>query len=787
MAIPPLPVLRPAEDNFARYYAEKLWDWIPEIYRHEDGLAQNPGVLRAIVEIIAAQAAIARRSVDQLWNDSQIDTADDWAVPYIGDLVATRLLSALNLPGRRVDVAKTVFYRRRAGTPLVIETLTRDIGRWDSAVVEGFKRLARTRHGFDPEPDPLRGPVTLTPPGGLADLRAARTSELVDGAFDEFAHTADFRRLAGYAGRWNIPKVNVHVFRQAALRVARATPVDLGGDCYAVDPSGRDVALFRPGLRADPQSWRPAREWEVAAPIPCRLLNAANYQLRAEDVPAGIEGPLTPLVGQLVRGATRLRATLAALLGGPPTPDQMVEILAAAITADSPKRNLVPSAVALAISADSSAAPLKPELILAGDLGSWGMGVVLPPEARAVVDPVRGRVLLTSAPDPGQALFVTATHYGAFGEIGAGTYDRRAELVVDNVTIIDPGPQDGNGNDLAPGPVTGFALPIAGVHEFADSKTYEPNAPPGNVLGTIGALTLQAADRTRPYIRLVPEAGDTVITIAGPALPAPPGSLTIDGLWIGIVPSGLAAQPLADASNAPLPAETRLVIDGVFDQVTIRRATLDPGGERARLDPLIGRAIPYLVLEIRGEVAELVIQGAILGPIREATATGDQCSIGQLTITDSIVQSLTAELAISTRVAAVTLARCTVFGDVRVDRLDATDTLIQGVVRVVDNQHGCFRFSAAAGAADARLPRQYRAQVLTGGVPNHWFVGRRFGPAGYAQLSETCPDSVRRGGENGAEMGAFNNVLDVIRRDDVRAKLDEYVPISVIADLVIDT
>ena len=42
---------------------------------------------------------------------------------------------------------------------------------------------------------------------------------------------------------------------------------------------------------------------------------------------------------------------------------------------------------------------------------------------------------------------------------------------------------------------------------------------------------------------------------------------------------------------------------------------------------------------------------------------------------------------------------------------------------------------------------------------------RRFGNAGYAQLSETCPESIRRGGENGAEMGAFNRVIDAIRRD----------------------
>jgi hypothetical protein len=781
------PILRSADDGYRRYYAEKIWAWIPEIYRQEDGLAANPGVLRALVEILAGEAAIARRSIDRLWEDSFIDTADDWAVPYIGDLVATRLVSALNLQGRRADVAKTVFYRRRAGTPLVLETLARDIGRFDGVVVEAFKRLARTRHGLDPMPRGLEGQVTLTPPGGLADLRAARISEIVDGAFDDLAHTPDFRRLAGFRGRWNIPRVNLHLFRQRALRVVGATPVDLAAERFVIDPSGRDVPLFRPGLRGDPAAWRPVREWEVAAPIPCRLLNTATYRLAEDGIPTGLETELAPLIGQLVRGAARLRETVTALLRGAPTAAQMAETLANAITTDSPKRNLIPGAVALIVGANSGAAPLGPEALLGGDLGRWGQGLTVPPETAAVVDPARGRILLSAAPPAGQALFIAAHHYGQFDPVGAGTYDRRSGLAVTGVTLFDPGPRDADGHDLSPGPVTGFAIPVDGIHQFVDSKTYVPDAPPGNIVGEVRALTLQAADRTRPYLRLVPQAAGSEWTFAGPAAPDPPRALVIDGLWIGIFPTGLADQTLAHETDAVTPVETRLVIDGILDRVVIRRATLDPGSERARIDPLVATPIPYVALEVRGEVEEIVIEHAIVGPVREATATGDPCSIGRLVIRDSIVQSLTAAPAIATRVAAVQLERTTVFGDVHVDRLEATDSFVIGVVRVVDNQHGCFRFSAAAGAPDMRLPRRYESQIFRAGIPRHWLVSRRFGDPGYAELSETCSDLVRRGGENGAEMGVFNSALDEIRRGDVRAKLDEFAPISVIADLVIET
>src|SRR5688500_5299042 len=98
----------PANDGYVRYYTEKIWEIVPSVYRHEDGIALSPGVLRAMVEIMAARAALLRRSQDRLWDDAFPDLCDDWAVPYIGDLVGTRLVSALNLRGRRVDVAKTI-------------------------------------------------------------------------------------------------------------------------------------------------------------------------------------------------------------------------------------------------------------------------------------------------------------------------------------------------------------------------------------------------------------------------------------------------------------------------------------------------------------------------------------------------------------------------------------------------------------------------------------------------------------------------------------------------------
>lgn len=202
----------PAHDHFDRYFAEKLWSMLPKHYREEDGLAQPPGVLRGFVEVLAQQAATLRRSTDRLWDDQFIELCSEWAVPYLGELVSTRMVSVLNRRARRVDVAKTIYYRRRAGMPRILEELIADMTGWDGKLVEEFRRLGRMRHGLDPAPAPLAGWLTGTPPGGWADLRSTPGAELAGrplagGPFDEFHHTPEMRRPHGRDGRYGIARL----------------------------------------------------------------------------------------------------------------------------------------------------------------------------------------------------------------------------------------------------------------------------------------------------------------------------------------------------------------------------------------------------------------------------------------------------------------------------------------------------------------------------------------------------------------------------------------------------
>jgi hypothetical protein len=548
-------ILAPARDEFERYYTEKIWDWIPAIYKDEDGLAAKPDVLRSIVQILARQAAISRRGIDRLWDDQFIELCDDWAIAYIGDLVGTRLVHELNRRGRRVDVARTIFYRRRKGTPRVLEILIQDIADLEGMIVESFRRLARTRHGLDPEPAELEGFVTETPPGGWAKLKSARGAELVDGPFDEFFHTPDFRQLRGKLGRYNIPKLNFHLLRLLPFEVNFATAANFGEGRFTFDPSDRDTPLFRPDQRPVPQKCRSLSEWELPAPIPCRLLGEARYMITAELidelVKQGLSQPaadeLSRYVGVLFRNEARLRETIESLSESAAILAQFDSLLAGAITEDSPKAHLIPtviqpdpSAVVVAKGPDINAPAIEHQQIAAGNLEDWGASLgMLSSEKILVIDPERGRFWFPTSPPP-KNVWVPVYHYGFSGNIGAGAYDRRDTIASEKKAI----PTGGN-NDPGPVAMNVSLLMPAGVFEFEDSKTYQPN---GDVTG-IDKLSLQAANIERPYVKRRTPTDTEWVFAAQPKATVPPGEpkpkanlrfLTVDGLWIGIEAEGAA-------------------------------------------------------------------------------------------------------------------------------------------------------------------------------------------------------------------------------------------------------
>ena len=750
-----------ANDRFEIYFAEKLWEMIPSIYRHQDGVSENSGVLRALVEVLAGQAAILRRSHDDLWDDQFIELCYDWAVPYIADLVATHLLPEGNKRGRRADVANTILYRRRKGTLEVADRLISDITDWDGKVVENFRRLVRTRHGLDPVPGLSAGRFSGTLPGGSADLRRQGFSELAGGPFEDYFHTIDVRKFHGSDGRYNIPKLAFYLYRLKSYPVRNVTPFAMGdGLRFSFDPSGRDIPLFNRRNRSNTgDRWRTAFEWELPVPMRCRLLGHAEFEFDeaiVQDLVANVglsaagAAELSTLVNRRFDSESILKTVLKSfanfgeLLSDP----ILLPLLRTALVEDCGKKALISDTslydASVVTIAGSPEGRIFSERISAGNLADWSVNA--PAEKRAVIAPEKGRIMFLGNPLADLSL---SYFYGFSGNTGAGTFDRRA------VEASQPTTTRQNG-----GVITN--LPANGVLQINDNKTYTPVH---NKSGIVD-LTLQSANQTRPYLSLHNSSKNWILEAdAG-------GKLVLDGLWIGAV------------------GAYEIILRGTYESVLLRNCTLDPGGSTN----IAGDIIFPLPLMIEGKIEKMTLEACITGPIRTRinSITQEPGMVETLEISDSIIQSVDGNIpALQMDQGKTSISRTTVFGDMRVHRLEASDTLIAGIVTVTDTQNSCFRFSAAIRKrklpipVKSRLPQPYESFLFD--ETQHWFGSRQFGHPAYGQLSETAPDELRRGAENKSEMGAFCLLNNPVKLDSLRAKVEEYMPSGLVPVFINET
>jgi hypothetical protein len=572
-------------DNYDTYYADRIWQLIPGVYRAKD--SDDPtvaGPLEELVSRIGAQVAVVRRSIDRLWADQSIETSDDWVIPYIGDLLDTNLVNGLDARGRRLDVAKTIHYRRRKGTVAVLEEIARDVTGWDAHIVEGFRRLSRTRHNLDPAvgalnaalptpcvgsaaaanaPDPLDllrhegliGELTGTPAGGFADLRSVHGANLADSAFDEYFHTADLRRGQDAVGRYGIPKLLVFLWRLESFAVEGGTPVKVNG-CpheYVFDPTGRNVPLFLPPTPPEADDavdmWTSAAEWQVPGPLTTSLERA-------------IADP----------GTT------------PP---------AHAPYPDVDKQPPFFGAV--------SGHPSEPVTIQV-----W-------PEA--------GQFKVESALGPA---FSVSYQYGFPAAIGAGPYDR---MLGDPPGLVgtDHPVAGGSGLDTALGSVT-----FPGTVTIGDSLTYADVAGVGTTATPAGPLLVRAGPQQRPVVRL-----------PKPAKPAdfptpwvftggnPDAELTLDGLFVSggdvVLRGAFKTVRLTGCTTDPG------TLDAAGDALaqSVDKRELAPVRIWIEADPAAEEGAP-------GAIGRLLVDHCVLGPIRSRNGG----AVEQAEISDSIVQGL---------------------------------------------------------------------------------------------------------------------------------------------------
>jgi hypothetical protein len=825
----------PDSDHYQAYYQDKLWKLLPAIYRTLDTDSfTTPGPLREMVNRIGAQAAVLRRSIDRLWEDQSIETCDDWVIAYIADLLATNLVASLDARGQRLDVAKTIYYRRRKGTLAVLEGIAADITGWDAHVVEFFRRLGRTRHNFDPPltlaadtTDPagtlaleleegLLGQWTHTGAGGWADLRNRYGATRAQTAYDEYFHTADFRLGVDQVGWHNIPRLGVFLWRLISFGVEQTTPVPMSA-CpgqYSFDPTGREIPLFAAAERTESASygenWVSPQEWQLPGPIASALLQAALTEPQTIPLYAALE------------------------------PDGVT---------------LVPNSMGVFTYSASGYSLIDSSHFLD------------PTTGRSTVYPELGRFHVVNAP-VGAPLFVTY-HYGFSSTIGAGPYDKRLPGVAQPVPPAPVTTVQGSN------PVT--VLTPSGTTTIADSLTYTSV---GDVTG-IQDVMIQAAAEKRPVFRLPAAASgvnswtltgnaDSTLEIAGLLISG--GDIVLSGKFSSVTFTCCTLDPGNSGQNSLFAQSvdqrdlrpSRLWIEAEIEQLTFDRCITGPvhtrnGGNVDTLrandsilqgirtgayglltaddvqDPvdlaLTLRAPGALAAFLRGSlgaatlaalnawngasplsaslIADLVtgLNTALAGPsLYQAAwfATVDLSPATQALLAtnpsgakllqlnrrllEEAYPLALAQAALGLGVGEADLSRCTVLGRMFVHRLEASECILDEFSVVDDTQHGCVRFSA--WAEGSVLPRQYESVEISDQSPI--LTSRQFGQPGYGQLLASADAAILApagatllaGAADGSEMGAFARDKNPIKDRSILIKYQEYMPLGLVPVLV---
>jgi hypothetical protein len=254
-------------------YPIDLYELMPAIHRREDvGLAYP---LEALLDIVSTEVGHLQRDIAGLWDDFFIETAQEWVIPYIADLVGSRPLHPVT-GSWRADVAGTISYRRRKGTLAMLEELAADVTGWGAHVVPFFETLEWAQHL-----DHLRR-TAASAPGRVDRVGTVNVGNLdaldrLGGPFDEVARSVDVRPFGAGRGRHNIKKIGFFLWRLRSNPLAAVEPVPAASHPhgYHLSPLGNRAPIFandrrRPGVRPaeiDPYSptstpqrppgWRP--------------------------------------------------------------------------------------------------------------------------------------------------------------------------------------------------------------------------------------------------------------------------------------------------------------------------------------------------------------------------------------------------------------------------------------------------------------------------------------------------------------------------------------------------
>lgn len=414
--------------------------------------------------------------------------------------------------------------------------------------------------------------------------------------------------------------------------------------------------------------------------------------------------------------------------------------------------------------------PVGLDEIVTADLTGWRY---VPAPGQVAIDPALGRIAFPPRHAPDDGVWVSY-HYGFAAQLGGGEYHRAIEPRVASYRVgagqryetimaaVEQWRQDKAADPAA----------ATAVIELTDSGTYQEQI---EITLTHGdRLTVRAAQRTRPVIRLLDWYSNK------------PDALRVVG------PEAGEGKPPVIAFEGLLITGRSVRVRGEVGAVVLRHSTLVPGWS------LTSNCNPEHEEEASVELIDtsacLQVQHSILGTI---LVDVDETYRGPLRIivSDSIIDAAGACLAAITapgdRHAHATLdaRRVTVFGAVRTHAVGLIEgAILTGELCVARRQQGCLRFSWIS--PDSQTPAQFHCEPAHSAAPDRViprFTSTRYGEPGYGQLAVCCPDEIRRGAEDGSEMGALHDLFQPQRADNLHDRLDEYTPAVTDAGILIAT
>jgi Phage tail protein (Tail_P2_I) len=116
--------------------SDLLYALLPAVYRQRD--IETGGQLRALMAVLDLQYRALADNIGALYDNFFIESCADWLVPYLGAQLGVAGLGDPDLlfPEQRALVGHAIAYRRRKGTPSVVQPLIRAASGWYATASE---------------------------------------------------------------------------------------------------------------------------------------------------------------------------------------------------------------------------------------------------------------------------------------------------------------------------------------------------------------------------------------------------------------------------------------------------------------------------------------------------------------------------------------------------------------------------------------------------------------------------------------------------------------------------